>query len=880
MMQDILTSLIVNAVVFTVLFGILMLVRRLLGKRISAVLQYALWAVVVIKLFIPFGFESSLSPLGIFAASDNPAASNTHQNTAAAYMPPDDSSAVVPAEIETGINNEETPTRVSEQTTDKNETAALTSANTEGVQAMSINWTAVLFALWAAGALTAGMITALDAIRMRRRIRRERTLPSLRVMRIFEECKHELGLRTHVGVLIQSSLSVPLVMSAARPKLVLPDDIETQDDEQIRHICMHELTHVRYGDLAVIAVLNVLGAIYWFNPFTWLCFRLIRKDMEVVCDCRVLEKLGRRARRDYIGTVLKFAGREDERRQYAAMGMADGRLTMEQRIRGMFKASRTGVKSRVVAITIAMLMLAVCVLTACQPTPEKPIVQAKDNDSVQQAIESSASETHTYSAPERWQSEAHDEVKNINLYVDAEVDVPTDTWGIYELVSSTMTEADLQSMLDAIVGDATIYGEQTIRSKEYLMEQITHLESQKKEFERLLNEGGLSEDEKLAQEAAGNDKSAPQPSGEEGPESLSMLSEEDLKRNIESFTSMINEAKAKLTTAPDEDTVVQHEFVLADMFKEDMTEEQALESGFSYGNDGYNIMKSLSGTADLGRETPADIYIQLHNNGEFRHFSIYYADYDDYEQSFGGNDELYTGQELFKCDIGMEEAAQIARDKVSEMGYGYLDIDTTYVSGMLDRQRKEGDKFPECFEFVFTRAMDGATATYAHGDGVWTEEKELALEYAPHWNAGEVKVYVDDSGVIGIRVETLKSDVTRQAYGIELKDFEEIMDIFETQLFINNAYSGPGDWEKVLGREIRVKEIRLGYMPTAWKDHSGKIIFTPVWDFFGEEVVTFEDGIKGDLGTFLDENNRFYMDLGSQSLLTINALDGTIMVRQ
>ena len=199
---------------------------------------------------------------------------------------------------------------------------------------------------------------------------------------------------------------------------------------------------------------------------------------------------------------------------------------------------------------------------------------------------------------------------------------------------------------------------------------------------------------------------------------------------------------------------------------------------------------------------------------------------------------------------------------------------------MLDRKRMEGDRLPGCFEFVFTRSMDGATATFARGDGLVTNDEKQELEYAPYWAVDEVKVYVDDSGVIGVTVDTLKSDVARQAYGIQLKDFEKIMDIFKTQVFIENTFQNESYTEKALNREIHINHIRLGYMPTAWKDHDGQIIYVPVWDFFGYEVVTYEKGIGGDFGTALDKDNRLTTDFGDQSLLTINALDGTIMTRQ
>ena len=414
-------------------------------------------------------------------------------------------------------------------------------------------------------------------------------------------------------------------------------------------------------------------------------------------------------------------------------------------------------------------------------------------------------------------------------------------------------------MLDATVGNAPVYGQQTLKSKEYLIGQISGMEKQKAEFEQMLSD-----------KKAGN---IVKKSPDSRPSFLSDMTEENLKKNIEIFTNMISEAKAKLATAPDKDTLVKNKFVLADMFKADITPEQATQSGFE-GGDGSGV---LNGTVDIGKQNPADIYLGVYRKSN--NLTLRFISYDDYEKSFSGG-IAYTGQKLFKCDLTAEDAAAIARAKVKALGFDYLDLDTRLVCDMLDRKHMVGDRLPECFMFVFTRSMDGATATLAHGDGMMTQEEMLALQYAPYWRADEVKIYVDDSGVIGVEVDDLKSDVVRQAYGIKLKDFEQIMDIFKEQVFIENTFKNESYIEKAINREIYIDNIRLGYMPTAWKDHAGKILYVPVWDFFGYQIVTYKGVIGGDFGEYLDEKNRLTTDLGDQSLLTVNALDGTIMQRQ
>ena len=402
MIRDILTTLLVNTTVFTLLFAILLGVRKAMGKKISAVMQYALWALVVIKLLIPFGFESSLSPLSLLDVSDNTVVSGTQTASADTYLQNTDT-GILPAEEAGGVQDAVTEQAPQISTAGTSGYTAQNPGNTDSSVKTEINWTALIFILWILGALVTAALAVLDAAKLKRKMASGRQMVSMRITRIFCECRKELRLRKNVDLIVQSDNSVPFAINVFRPKVVLPGDIEEQSDDQIRYILMHELTHIRYGDMLIIASLNILSVVYWFNPFVWICFRLIRKDMETACDCRVLGKLGRHSRREYIDTVLQFVNRNEGRRQCAAIGMADGRMTMEQRIRGMFKMTKTGVKGRIIAAGVAVLILTVSVLTACQPTPEAPVVVNKNEGVMESAIAASPEPTDKkYEAPETW----------------------------------------------------------------------------------------------------------------------------------------------------------------------------------------------------------------------------------------------------------------------------------------------------------------------------------------------------------------------------------------------------------------------------------------------------------------------------------------------
>ena len=256
MIRDILTSLLVNAAVFTLLFAILLGVRKTMGKKISAVMQYALWALVVIKLIIPFGFESSLSPLSIFNSPDNTVADDVQTGNADAYLQ-DTGGWITLAEEPGGVQSAGTEQAPQTSPADASGYTAQNLGNIDSSVKTEINWIALIFILWASGALITTALAVLDAAKLKRKMLSRRQMVSLRIYRIFNECRKELRLRRNVDLIVQSDNSVPFAINVFRPKVVLPGDIEEQSDEQIRYILMHELTHIRYGDMLIIASLNI-----------------------------------------------------------------------------------------------------------------------------------------------------------------------------------------------------------------------------------------------------------------------------------------------------------------------------------------------------------------------------------------------------------------------------------------------------------------------------------------------------------------------------------------------------------------------------------------------------------------------------------------------
>ena len=442
MMKDLLTALLVNAAVFSVLLLLMLLLRRLLGKRLSPALMLVLWALVVVKLLIPYGFESDLA---VFFAP---------QTVAAA---PADAGLPISMPISQDSMSPDTP-----QTDTSNSHNTLNSANQSvepadqtatPLPAASFDWMTLALGIWAAGALTVSVVFGIGTVNIRRRIRHARIQTPDCLKEVLEECKALLGVKCRVGLCVQSTFGMPVMMGAMRPCLVLPEKALTLDKKTLRHIMLHELAHLQRGDLLVITGLNLLSAVYWFNPLTWLCFKLFRDDIETACDHSVFKAVGSGARLDYIDTILYFAGSDKQQRLAAAMALSHRPSAMEKRIKGMFKAARTHTGARCAAMCVALLMLCVSVFTACQPA--EPVLANKADGSLA-AISRTAEPEVKYDAPARWSETV--ESKKLRIVFDNDIELPeTNVYPVIKVESLPMTQQKIDKLVKYFAGDKKLY---------------------------------------------------------------------------------------------------------------------------------------------------------------------------------------------------------------------------------------------------------------------------------------------------------------------------------------------------------------------------------------------------------------------------------------
>ena len=192
------------------------------------------------------------------------------------------------------------------------------------------DWKTWLMLLWAAGTAVA-LVQMLVACAAVWRIRRSARPAGDRELELCAALSRMLGIHRRVDVLRTAAGSMPMTLGVLRSAVLIPSDAAEWSEERRRIVLLHELAHVRRGDVATNLLARTALALYWWNPLAWKAWREFLKEGERATDDLVLNSGASAA--DYAGHLLAVARAMQAPRGlgWAAVGMArrsqlEGRL--------------------------------------------------------------------------------------------------------------------------------------------------------------------------------------------------------------------------------------------------------------------------------------------------------------------------------------------------------------------------------------------------------------------------------------------------------------------------------------------------------------------------------------------------------------------------
>lgn len=283
---------------------------RLLFKNAPRGLLCCLWAVVALRLMLPFSFESVISLV--------PSTETLSQASPLSTSPRIDSG--IPA-LNTVVN----PVISQTLTPDPASSADPTRV-----------WFFVFAWLWVFGMAAMGLYTLVSYLRIRRRVRASILLEN--------------------GVYLCDDIDTPFILGLVKPKIYIPS---TMDEETLGHVLAHEASHICRFDHLWKPLGFLLLTVHWFNPILWVAYILLCRDIELACDQRVVRELGNDEKKAYSHSLLRCSVR---RPMIAACPLAFGEVGVRQRIQSVLRYKKPTVHL-VAAAALVCAIVAVCFLT-------------------------------------------------------------------------------------------------------------------------------------------------------------------------------------------------------------------------------------------------------------------------------------------------------------------------------------------------------------------------------------------------------------------------------------------------------------------------------------------------------------------------------------
>ena len=283
---------------------------RLLLKKAPKAIICVLWALVGIRLVMPFSLESALSlvpstdtvPLDIVYARE------PKIHTGISYL----NSAVNPV-----ITGSFAPSN------------ELTSINPIQV------WLFIAEQIWAIGIVVMLVYTAYSYIRLRMRVRE-----AVRVG----------------GVWLCDRIDTPFILGVIRPKIYVPSSMSESD---LEYVIAHENAHIRRRDYIWKPLGFALLTVYWFNPVMWAAYILLCRDIESACDEKVLKEKGTEIKKAYSDALINCSV---SRKIISACPLAFGETSVKSRVKSVLNYKKPAFWIIIVAL-VACAVTAVCFLT-------------------------------------------------------------------------------------------------------------------------------------------------------------------------------------------------------------------------------------------------------------------------------------------------------------------------------------------------------------------------------------------------------------------------------------------------------------------------------------------------------------------------------------
>ena len=340
MMHPILSNILILSLTGSAVAGVMILIRKLVGKNTGAWWRSLIWVLLLIRLCIPVMVET---PLGLITPREP-----MEVATPSVEAVEGDAPITTP-------HTEVVPSTNHETTTPKRSTFA---------------WHDVVAVLYVVGLGVSLLLFVVRIMVLQYKISKLTHCKDKTVLQLLDSIKKDMGIKRSITLRLKEGSQVPALCGILRPCIILSKKaLYTINVMELQHILRHELTHYKQKDIMKLWLMELAKCIHWFNPIIHAIRPIIEQDIELACDERVLMHIDRRAFASYGQVLVKSSVKKQKKHHLMVTTHFAGKRGKKLKERlVMINHYHRG---KIITLGIVLALLLATLLVACTTTLAK-----------------------------------------------------------------------------------------------------------------------------------------------------------------------------------------------------------------------------------------------------------------------------------------------------------------------------------------------------------------------------------------------------------------------------------------------------------------------------------------------------------------------------
>ncbi len=227
------------------------------------------------------------------------------------------------------------------------------------------------FIVWCAGIILIALFFVISYLRCLIEFRTALPVRNHYVEKWLEKCP----LKRPILVRQSDRIFAPLTYGIFRPVILMPKKMDWKNEKQLQYILSHEYVHIYRYDTVTKLVATLALCIHWFNPFVWVMYILLNRDIELACDESVIRQFGEKSKSAY---SLMLINMEATKSGLLPFCNNFSKNAIEERITAVMKIRKTSLFAICIAAILIVGVTTIFATSAAESSRERNTIHDTD----------------------------------------------------------------------------------------------------------------------------------------------------------------------------------------------------------------------------------------------------------------------------------------------------------------------------------------------------------------------------------------------------------------------------------------------------------------------------------------------------------------------